>query len=267
MDRRNDWDMLKLYRFPGATCAAKVLMALHEKNAPFEDVVLARDDLSKAWYRALNPDGLVPTVVVGDATIVESSVILNYVEDAYPGTSLRPGEALECARMNLWLKRLDDVLAHLGTMTYAIALRPGFLAQTSGERDAYYASIKDLWVRTSRREAIELGLKAPAVGTAIDALAALQDLAENALADREYLCGAFSLADISLAPMAWRLEALGLLGSVGTHPQLNAWWTRVQSRASFGDGVAASAPPELMAGLRAAAAGVALDLARVTAGR
>ncbi len=249
--------MLELYRFPGATCAAKVLFALAEKSVAFEDRVISRADLASDWYRKLNPNGVVPTIVHDGETIIESGVILNYIEDAYPEPALRPAEPLQRARMNYWMKVADDALGSLGTLTYAIAVRPQLLSRSAQEREAYYATIADPQLRTARRNAIELGLDALEAVAAIDALATLQQRVDATVRERGFLAGDFSLADVSIAPIIWRLDHLGLLKSTVEIPAFHKWWSAICARPAFAVGVTASTPPEIISGLQAAAAAAA----------
>lgn len=244
--------MLKLYRFPGATCAAKVVFALSEKGQAFDDIVLDRADLSTDWYLKLNPNGVVPTIEHDGEVITESTVILNYIDDIYEGTPLRPSDPLARARMNYWMKTMDDMLTHLGAVTYSIALRQGYLALPPARLDAHLNAIPDPTRRADRRELIELGLDSPKVQFAVSELLALQKRADADLANADYLCGKFSIADISLAAFTWRLEPLGLL-ELEANPNLHDWWARIQLRPAF-SGVSSSAPVALTEGLRQAAA-------------
>src|SRR5882762_7564149 len=166
--------MLQLYRFPGATCPAKVLLALFEKNVPFQDEIIAYDDITTEWYRKLNPNSVVPTIVHNGATIIESPVILNYIEDAFDGPKLRPEEPLRRAQMNHWLKLADDALYSLGTMTYSIAGRHAYLSKSKEELEAFYLSTPDYRKQIGRRNAVELGLDSPEVPPAVTVLKDLQ---------------------------------------------------------------------------------------------
>ena len=72
--------MLVLYHASHSTCSQKVRMVLHEKSVAFEEV---RIDLGKKEqlnpdYLALNPNGVVPTLVDDGIPIIESSVICEY---------------------------------------------------------------------------------------------------------------------------------------------------------------------------------------------
>lgn len=242
---------MKLYRFDGATCAAKVRMALHEKDVEFEDIRIERSELSEPWYLALNPNGVVPTLVVGDEVIIESTIILNYLGDAFEGTSLRPESAIDRARMNAWMKRMDEALVYLGSVTYAIALRHTYLALSPEELDAALMAIPDPDRRASRRALIEQGLEAEAATVGIRELEHLQKDANEALADADYLCSQFSMADISLAAFAWRLEPLGLL-NCDDYGALANWWARMQQRPAFERGIVGSTPVQIQQGLHTA---------------
>lgn len=255
--------MLTLYRFPGATCAAKVLLALHEKAVAFEDRVLERNDLASDWYRRLNPNGVVPTVTHVGATIIESSVILNYLEDAFPGPALRPAAALPRARMNHWLKVADDALGDLGVMTYAIASRRLYLAMPDAAREAYYRSLADPQTRAVRRSVIELGLDAPEVGPALAGLRTLQWRIDQAVEARGCLLGDYSLADAAITPFAARLEHLGLLMPATDAPGLHRWWRDIRARPSFDHGITRAMPNGSVDALRAAAAAAAGHLAEL----
>jgi maleylacetoacetate isomerase len=49
-------------------------------------------------YRALNPQGTVPTYVDGDVNLSQSLAILEYLEERYPDPSILPGNRLQRAR-------------------------------------------------------------------------------------------------------------------------------------------------------------------------
>ncbi|WP_374572221.1 glutathione S-transferase family protein [Phenylobacterium sp.] len=258
--------MLALYRFPGATCAAKVLMALHEKGVSFEDKVIGREDLASDWYRRLNPNGVVPTITHQGAVIIESSVILNYVEDAFSGPPLRPASALARARMNYWLRLTDDALESLGVLTYAIVMRRLYQSQTPAQREAQYAAIADPRRRAVRRSVIEYGLEAPEADYAFKTLFGLREHASRAVREADFLAGdELSLADIALAPFIARMQLLGLLDLAERDDTFDAWWARVQERPSFQRGVVDSMSTGAVDAARAAVALSREHLARFRA--
>ena len=101
--------MTDLYGIRMAACARKALHAVFEKSAPIQYREVTRAHLASAEYRQLNPAGLVPVLVLSDArTLIESSVIMRYIDDAYPGPRLQPADPYTRARMNLWMKWVDE---------------------------------------------------------------------------------------------------------------------------------------------------------------
>ena len=96
---------LTLYNFPQSTCSQKVRLSLWEKGLAFEDRIVdhkTREHLQPA-YLALNPNGVVPTLVHDDAVIIDSSVICEYLDEVFPETSLSMGNPVDQAHMRKWL--------------------------------------------------------------------------------------------------------------------------------------------------------------------
>lgn len=91
--------MIELYYFHDATCGIKARLALFEKGVGFTPRVLDRYELASPEYLAINPKGLVPTMVHDGEILYESTVICLYVDDAFDGPALKPAAALDRARM------------------------------------------------------------------------------------------------------------------------------------------------------------------------
>jgi glutathione S-transferase len=93
--------MLELYHNETSTSSQKVRLVLAEKELTWESrhLNLWRGDQHAATYLSLNPKGVVPTLVDDGIVIVESTVIMEYLDDAYPHRPLRPAAAGEGARM------------------------------------------------------------------------------------------------------------------------------------------------------------------------
>jgi maleylpyruvate isomerase len=51
----------------------------------------------KPEYRALNPDGIVPTFIDGDNVLTQSLAIIEYLEETHPEPALLPGTPLDRA--------------------------------------------------------------------------------------------------------------------------------------------------------------------------
>ena len=90
--------MLKVCGFRISNYHNKVLIALLEKGVPFEEDCNVRPS-QKPEYLALSPMGKVPFMEVGGTRLIESEVILEYLEDAYPQKPLLPKDALARAKV------------------------------------------------------------------------------------------------------------------------------------------------------------------------
>jgi maleylacetoacetate isomerase len=91
---------MKLYSFFRSSAAYRVRIALAWKGLDYDYVPrhLRRGEQRSADYVALNPQGLVPTLVDGDRVFTQSLAIIEYLEEAYPATPrLLPGAPAERA--------------------------------------------------------------------------------------------------------------------------------------------------------------------------
>ena len=99
---------LRLYWRPG-TASMAPHAALAEIGLDYELVQIGRDDAqaSATEYRALNPLGVVPTLVDGELVLSESAAILLYLADRYPEARLAPAERAQYYR---WLVFLTNTV-------------------------------------------------------------------------------------------------------------------------------------------------------------
>lgn len=82
--------------------------ALAEIGVDYELAEIDRETAqSDPAYRALNPLGVVPTLVDGDLVLTESAAILMYLADRYPDARLAPAERAQYYR---WLVFLTNTL-------------------------------------------------------------------------------------------------------------------------------------------------------------
>ncbi len=93
-----------LYNAPQSTCSQRVRFVLNAKGLAFEEKkldLLAGDQL-KPDYLALNPNGVVPTLVHDGEVVIDSSVIIEYLDEIAPdGESFTPHDPASgraCAR-------------------------------------------------------------------------------------------------------------------------------------------------------------------------
>ena len=84
--------MIELYHNNLSVCAQKVRIVLAEKSLPWlsRHVSLVKGEQLTAEFEQMNPRGLVPVLVHDGNTIIESSVICSYLDDAFPSPPLSP---------------------------------------------------------------------------------------------------------------------------------------------------------------------------------
>jgi glutathione S-transferase len=230
--------MLTLYDGTTSVCAIKVRLVLAEKNLSWESKTLdlRRGDQFDADYLKLNPGAVVPTLVDGEDVIIESSVIMQYLEDLRPEPTLLPDTPLARARLRIWLKRIDDPIhPACGILTHATAFRESFLAKSAEAQRDHFAQMPDP-ARRARQEAVyREGLDAPIVVGAVQTYDKFISDMELALAAMPWLAGAtYSLADAAATPYINRLNNLGLLDVwAASNPRVVDWFARIRERPSF----------------------------------
>jgi glutathione S-transferase len=195
---------MKLYDFPFSPNCRKVRAVAYELGITLEPVHV---DLLKGGSRtpehlALNPNGRVPVLVDGDLILWESTAIMRYLAT---GSALVPTARRPAAEMDRWIAWQ---LAHLGPALSKVA---------------FEKIVKKLTGRGAPDEA------RIAEGTA--ELAALTAILDGALADREYVAGALTLADFALAAHYSLAGACGI--SLAPHARVEAWLSRVCARDSM----------------------------------
>lgn len=230
--------MLVLYNHDLSVCVQKVRLAMAEKGLAWQDldVDLMRGEQMSPDYLKLNPKGVVPTLVHDGQPIIESTIILEYLDDAFPDPPLRPADAPGRARMRLWARVPDDGLhAACGTVSYAAAFGQQVLAFHGREAlEARIDRVPDRARAARQRELYEKGFEASFLPDQFRLYdKALRDM-ETALADRDWLAGdTFSLADCAMLPYVYRLDRLNLGAMWADRPRLADWYGRAQARPSW----------------------------------
>jgi glutathione S-transferase len=251
--------MIALYHNAASTCSQKVRIALAEKGLDYEsrDVDLIGGGQHDPEYVKLNPSHVVPTLVHDGGTYIESTLINEYLDDAFPASPLRPADAAGLHAMRLWTKRIDELHPSAGIVTYGIGTR-SMLAQRSAEEiEAHLAEIPDLARRAQRRSVIEHGVHSPEVRGAIAAFERVLDAMQADLADRPWLAGdAFTQADAAALPYVLRLDHLSMTPLVEARPRVADWYARVQARKSFEVAITAILPAFIVEVFRANSAAV-----------
>ena len=227
---------MKLYYFPGATCALKARLAAVEKGAPVEQVEVTPEERAGAAYRAIHPKGLVPALTDGDLALPESTTIMRYLDEACDGPALQPADPRARAVMNNWLKRFDEELfAAIGYLTIGLVMRDNLLAMPRDQLEARLAGTSpNSAVAMLRLDAIDHGPASAAVAHGFRTVDAMLGDMESALAEQSWLAGeTYSLADIAYTAGMIRFDELAFAPLWQGRPNLAGWWNRVRARPSY----------------------------------
>ncbi len=230
--------MLELYHNNISVCAQKARVVLAEKGLDWVDrhLDLIAGDHNDPGYLAINPKGLVPTLVDDGKVVMESTVICEYLDDAFPDPPLRPTDPYSRSLMRRWAKVPDDgIHVSCGSLSFAgifaNQLRAGFDAAGVERR---VSAMPDPARAARQRQIIEHGFDVPFVRDAIMAHVRMLGDMETGLDSGPWLAGAaFSLAEACITPYIERLDRLGLAPLWGDLPNVAAWFDRVRARASF----------------------------------
>src|SRR5437762_14228943 len=133
--------MLELYHSVNSVCAQKVRIALAEKRLEYrEHLMTLRGDQFDEKYMKLNPNAVVPTLVHDGRPVIESSVILYYLDEAFPNPPLLPKNLHQRAAVRQYNKLIDEYVHNSCTiLTFATAFRPWLAGLSAAEIDARLA--------------------------------------------------------------------------------------------------------------------------------
>jgi glutathione S-transferase len=230
--------MLKLYNAPHSTCSQKVRICLAEKGLPFEDVRLdigkGKEHL-KPEYLKLNPNGVVPTLVDDDKVVIDSSVICEYLDEAYPAVRLSPDSPVERARMRAWMRYLEEVpTAAVRVPSFNMAFLPRFAGLDRTQFEAQEAGPRPIRKHFYRRMGPN-GFKKEDVDASLEQLTATCARMHAALEKGPWLLGdMYTLADIIVAPSIDRMADLGFTSLwEGKYPRVTDWYARMKARPAF----------------------------------
>lgn len=92
---------MKLYNFFRSGTSHRLRIALNLKGltAEYVAVDLRTEEHLGAAFKALNPQGLVPALVVDDAVLIQSPAIIEWLEERYPAPALLPADPQDRARV------------------------------------------------------------------------------------------------------------------------------------------------------------------------
>jgi glutathione S-transferase len=200
--------MLKIHGVPFSAHTRKVIVAAHEKGIPFEIVPVIPLTPPPGWTE-VSPLGHIPAITDGDFVIADSTVICQYLDRAYPGASLYPGDARQFARV-LWVEEFVDggLQQHvLRGLLMQRVFAPKFLNKPPDQA----------LIATSLEQMIPARLA----------------YLEKLLSGDFFVAGTFSMADITVASILINYHYAGEQLDAARYPKLQRYLDRVLMRPSF----------------------------------
>ena len=192
--------MMRLYS--GTTCpfSHRCRIVLYEKGMDFE--VIDVDLMSRAEdIAAINPYNKVPVLVERDLVLYEANIINEYIDERFPHPQLMPPDPVMRGRARLFLHRFEQELySHVGA-----------IEQGGKPADKDRAVIRDN----------------------------LTQLAQILTKQKFLLGDEFSMLDVAIAPLLWRLEHYGIQMGKDAAP-LMKYAERLFSRQGFIDALTPS---------------------------
>lgn len=242
--------MLEFYHHRTSCCAVKSRLCLNEKGLAYDGHILdlRAGDQFRPEYLKLNPNALVPTLVHDGIAVVESTVINEYLDEAFPDPPLKPVDSAGRARMRVWTKKPDEG-GHAACGAFGFALSHRHLIKDTSPQaiEAHLAKVPNPAQRERQRQSIALGLDAPQVIEAARYWEKTIGEMETALDDGPWLAGdSYSLADIALTPYITRLDAMGMAALwQGSRRRVRDWYARIRQRPSHHKTIFEEGDPEV----------------------
>lgn len=229
--------MLELYHNDKSTCSQKVRLCLAEKSLDWvsRHVDIGKQENLSPAYLALNPNGVVPTLVHEGVAIPESTVICEYLDETHPQPPvLSPRDALKRAQMRVWLRYIDEVPSMaIRVPTFQKIILPRYQKMTASEFDAFVE--RNPLRKPFLKRLGQSGFSALDYELAIEQLDQSLERMESTLVGGAWLIGDhYTIADICMVPVLQRLEDLGMADYwVGRRPHVADWFERLKVRPAY----------------------------------
>lgn len=193
--------MMRLYSGSSCPYSHRCRIVLFEKGMDFE--VIDVDLMNKSEdVAAINPYGKVPVLVERDLVLYEANIINEYIDERFPHPQLMPPDPVMRGRARLFLHRFEQEI-----YSQVELIEHGVVKQADKAR----AVIRDNLTQLSQ-----------------------------ILASQKFLLGdEFSMLDVAIAPLLWRLDHYGIQMGKEAAP-LMKYAERLFSRQGFIDALTAS---------------------------
>ena len=263
-----------LYHHGSSVCAAKVRLAMAEKDLEWNGVYIdiLKGEQFDPEYLKLNPKGVVPTLVHDDLVIPDSTVIIEYLDQIAPDTSVHPKDPWSRAQVRYWTKAVDeDLHPACGAVTFVCSHRHTVLKNLGPKgAEEFLASTPPISVTSdwkSQKDAfVRYGFDAPGAADKVKLYDTYLKKMDKALENKQWLVeDTFSIADISMVPYVNRLAMMSMRGMWENNrlPNVENWFNRVEAPPNFKKCLIDWVPDELANDLRENGAQSWLEVAKI----
>ncbi len=228
-----------LYNAPQSTCSQRVRFVLNAKGLAFDEhkLDLFSGDQLKPDYLAINPNGVVPALLHNGQPVIDSAVIMEYLDEVRPEpVCFTPEDPLARARMRSMMRYIDEVpTPAIRIPSYNLAFLPHF-REMSEEDFLALAESKPL-----RKEFLltmgRTGFPEKEMNAALDRLNRAVTRMDEWLAASggPFLTGAdITLADIAVMPVIVRMDDINLHEAWADRPAVGRWLAAIREQTAYG---------------------------------
>ena len=227
-----------LYNAPQSTCSQRVRFVLNAKGQPFEETkldLLAGDQL-KPEYLALNPNGVVPTLDHDGSIVIDSTVIVEYLDEVVPDdANFTPRDPVKRAAMRALMRFIDEMpAAAVRVPTFNLAFLPRFAAMSEEEFLAFAESkpLRKEFMLTMGRK----GFPQKDMDSALARLRRSYERMDDAIEESggPWLMGKeITLADVAVMPALVRMSDLQRGGDWADLPRVGKWFDMIRAHPAF----------------------------------
>lgn len=190
--------MMTLYSGSTDPYSHRCRIVLYEKDMDFEVIDIDLHNKPEE-IASISPTGKTPVLIERDLVLTESNIINEYIDERFPHPQLMPGDPVDRARVRLFLLNFEkELFVHVSTLESRVA------KGNEKTLEKARAHIRDR----------------------------LTQLAPVFLKNKYMLGDNFSMLDVAIAPLLWRLDYYGIELSKNAAPLLK-YAERIFSRPAY----------------------------------